>query len=957
MDLNYYKQYEPIFGAWKITRLIGEGSFGKVFEMEREDFGVTYKAALKAITVPANESEVREVMSEGMDEASVRTYFGSFVQDLVKEFALMSKLKGNSNVVSYENHQVIEHRDGIGWDILIQMELLTPLNKYTSTCTVTRKDVIKLGIDLCRALELCQKYNIIHRDVKPENIFISEVGDFKLGDFGIARTVEKTTSGLSKKGTYTYMAPEVYKGEAYGSTVDIYSLGIVLYRLLNGNRTPFLPAAPAVITHSDRENALVKRFSGVPLPPPLYADGRLAEIVLKACAYDPKERYFSPMQMRQELEAILYSQEEKPYIYPQGDYVPQDSLHYVRTGDPIPPLQPSVRPEAENSLPNDDHTIHIFANQSSSWNEEKQPTEPAQPAQNVSQEAPPAQPPQVFRPWEAQPQQPQQPQQIPPFQQPQQAKQPPQPQPVPFGGQTQQVPAGQPNPSAGQTAVKPKKSSAKLWIGIGAGIAAAILLAIGLYSMVSSMTHFSSPAMTSSKTEQNKEENENTDSAQSPGQGLSSEDYLQTLTDSQGRTVQKPIFRINSVSYAVYEYADQGDNLLRSTIYNLLGEPESITTYKYDGDGNRSASYSYDGNENLVSYNEYIIQNGQNVRTNTFDASGQMTEYTVYERNEKGSSTKSETYTADGVLEYSYTYEYDSQGRTMKMSYFENSALLFYIEYEYGEGNTPTVTKQYSSDGTLSYITEDDELGREIRFSSYYSGKEIPDYVTVNEYNEKGFCFRTNGYDGNDQLTYYSLFTYDERGKCVKETRYTSEDILSFEIEYNGKGDQTKTTYYTDDGALDWYITSEYDENGSRTKTISYRADGTKKEIAEYVEDYTCVKRSNYDENDQLESYMEYEYGDTGYMEKVSYYLADGTLDRYVSYAYDKKGNCTKESNYDKNGKLRDYVVREYNDKNKETKTSYYDADGTLTQYGEWQYDGKGNYIDTIWYNADGTKR
>ena len=48
----------------------------------------------------------------------------------------------------------------------------------------------------------------------------------------------------------TYMAPEVYKGEAYGSTVDIYSLGIVLYRLLNGNRTPFLPAAPAPITHA-----------------------------------------------------------------------------------------------------------------------------------------------------------------------------------------------------------------------------------------------------------------------------------------------------------------------------------------------------------------------------------------------------------------------------------------------------------------------------------------------------------------------------------------------------------------------------------------------------------------------------------------------------------------------------------------------------------------------------------
>ena len=333
MDINYYRQYEPIFGSWHITRQIGEGSFGKVFEIQREDFGTTYRAALKAITVPASEAELRDVMADGMDEEGVRTYFHTFVQDLVKEFALMSRLKGNSNIVSYENHQVIEHKDGIGWDILIQMELLTPLNEYTRTHTVTRQDIIRLGIDMCRALELCQKYNIIHRDVKPENMFVSENGDFKLGDFGIARTVEKTSSGLSKKGTYTYMAPEVYKGEPYGSTVDIYSLGIVLYRLLNENRTPFLPAYPAPITHSDRENALGKRFSGASLPPPVHAEGRLAEIVLRACAYDPKERYSVPLRMREDLEAILYNREEAGYIYPEGDEAPQKSVQYIKTGD------------------------------------------------------------------------------------------------------------------------------------------------------------------------------------------------------------------------------------------------------------------------------------------------------------------------------------------------------------------------------------------------------------------------------------------------------------------------------------------------------------------------------------------------------------------------------------------------------------------------------------------------
>ena len=339
MDINYYKQYEPIFGVWHITRLIGEGSFGKVFEMEREDFGQVYKAALKAITIPASQSEVRSVRSEGMDEESVRATFYSKVQELVKEFALMSKLKGNSNVVSYENHQVIEHKDNIGWDILIQMELLTPLDEYIQKKkALPRQEIIKLGIDLCKALELCQKHNIIHRDIKPENTFISENGDFKLGDFGVARTIEKTTGGLSKQGSYPYMAPEIYNGKPYGTTVDIYSLGLILYRLLNGNRLPFLSPASAPIKYADRENAWDKRFNGAPLPMPSHAEGRLGEIVLKACAFEPKDRYSSPGQMRQELEAILYNKEEGQYIYPDGDEVPQDPVHSSK-GDDEPPIR------------------------------------------------------------------------------------------------------------------------------------------------------------------------------------------------------------------------------------------------------------------------------------------------------------------------------------------------------------------------------------------------------------------------------------------------------------------------------------------------------------------------------------------------------------------------------------------------------------------------------------------
>lgn len=362
MDISYYKKYEPVFGEWKIVREIGSGSFGKVFEIEREDFGYTYKAALKAVTIPQSQSEVDSIMDDGMDSQSVTQYFRSFVEELVDEFRLMSKLKGESNIVSYEDHRVIEHKDGIGWDILIRMELLIPLLKYTKDHSMTQADVVRLGIDICKALELCRKHNIIHRDIKPENIFVSENGKFKLGDFGIAKTVEKTMSGLSKKGTYTYMAPEVYKGEEYGPSVDIYSLGIVLYRYLNNNRAPFLPEFPAVITHSDRSNAIERRIKGETIPAPATADDELAAIVLKACAYDPKERYASATEMRAALEAVLarLAPEDADDAFDKTVPLPKNNNGMYAGGDETIPL--SRRDPANGKVPssNIDGTVPFF---------------------------------------------------------------------------------------------------------------------------------------------------------------------------------------------------------------------------------------------------------------------------------------------------------------------------------------------------------------------------------------------------------------------------------------------------------------------------------------------------------------------------------------------------------------------------------------------------------------------
>ena len=346
MENEYYKRYEPFFGEWRIKRFIGAGSYGRVFEIERRDeFDTVYTGALKAVTIPASQGELDEILADGMDMNGASTYFRDYVKELNREIALMSKLKGHSNIVSYEDHKMFRHEDGVGWDILIRMELLTPITSLLrENRTFPRRKVIQLGIDLCKALEICQRYNIIHRDIKPANIFISETEDFKLGDFGVARIASASTGASTRAGTVNYMAPEVFKGEKYTSNVDIYSLGLVMYQLLNNNRMPLYPPYPQPITPSSRERAQAQRLSGAALPPPANAEGRLAEIVLKACAPDPAQRYDSPTVMRQALEAIRYTEGEAKMIYPEGDTVPVPSTSGAAAPEENDPNGETERP-------------------------------------------------------------------------------------------------------------------------------------------------------------------------------------------------------------------------------------------------------------------------------------------------------------------------------------------------------------------------------------------------------------------------------------------------------------------------------------------------------------------------------------------------------------------------------------------------------------------------------------
>ena len=348
--------FTPLWGVWEIESTIGEGNFGKVYKAVRHEFGRTYHCAIKHIPLPKSDAEVKQFLNEQLsdDKSIASDYYRDIVEDINNEIGIMHSLRGNTNVVAYEDHLIVPKSDGVGYDIFIRMELLTELSERVKQSAFTQVDVVKMGVDICTALEICAAKNLIHRDIKPQNIFINGEGNFKLGDFGVSRQLEKTTSGLSKKGTMQYMAPEVYKGQDYGANVDLYSLGLLMYRLLNGNRLPFLPLAPTPVRYDDSDKALAKRMQGQELPAPAFADESLTKIILKMCAYDRNERYRTATEAKAEL---IQSTSVQPKVVPIVDPIGDISL----TNDALPASEEPVNIESNDMFDNDNEkTTGLF---------------------------------------------------------------------------------------------------------------------------------------------------------------------------------------------------------------------------------------------------------------------------------------------------------------------------------------------------------------------------------------------------------------------------------------------------------------------------------------------------------------------------------------------------------------------------------------------------------------------
>ncbi len=300
------EQIDDFSSRWSINSVLGSGAYGVVFDVTDRTGGERY--AMKVIPIPALNTTDEDELRTGMTDEQRRTYFETQSSKASREALVWSSISSCTNIVRlHESGKINDPEREYGCYFYMCSELLSPIETQTSD----ERTVARIAMDICRALTAVHGANITHRDIKPENILYSPNDGYKLGDFGIAK-LHRFKANATVIGTVPYMPPEILKNyyedlrrSEYDNTVDIYSLGLTMYTLLNEDRGPFITCPASEITDADIRSDNISRAKGMEFPDALHASAGIMRIIKKACAYEPSDRYASAEDMYEALADFL----------------------------------------------------------------------------------------------------------------------------------------------------------------------------------------------------------------------------------------------------------------------------------------------------------------------------------------------------------------------------------------------------------------------------------------------------------------------------------------------------------------------------------------------------------------------------------------------------------------------------------------------------------------------------
>lgn len=337
IDTAELKMISPLLDGMTLIECLNSGGGFACYLLQRDDSDE--KFVLKHISVPESETNVDALILTGAvaDREGARAYYRTVAESQAIEVRNWQKLAGHDNLSVFTGFQLeVREDDAIGYDFYLLAPYRTSLHKYMQENAITHLQALNLGIDLCNALGALRKAGYIHQDLKPENIFVNENGEFTIGDLGIASLEDLQFAALPEHYSNCYSAPELADIMAnLNDTIDIYSVGMILYHLFNGKHAPFEEVGKTMF------EADQMRLAGEPLPGPLYADYELTEILNKACAFKPEDRYQTPADFRQAL--VVYMQKNE--ISDAMIVAPMD------TGDAVEPTEENLEIPADVEEP------------------------------------------------------------------------------------------------------------------------------------------------------------------------------------------------------------------------------------------------------------------------------------------------------------------------------------------------------------------------------------------------------------------------------------------------------------------------------------------------------------------------------------------------------------------------------------------------------------------------------
>ena len=220
-----------------------------------------------------------------------------FLERFRREARAAAKLN-HPNIVSIYD---VGQENGVYFIVMEYVKGVTLKKLIQKDAPLSTEKVVHIAMQIAKAMEFAHEHEIIHRDIKPQNVIITDTGEIKVTDFGIARAGSTSTMTQTGAilGTAHYISPEQAQGSVVGPTTDIYSLGVVIYEMATGE-LPFRGENPVAVA--------LKHINDTPLPPRrVFAavPEILEAVILKAMAKNPADRYRSAEALREDLKRVV----------------------------------------------------------------------------------------------------------------------------------------------------------------------------------------------------------------------------------------------------------------------------------------------------------------------------------------------------------------------------------------------------------------------------------------------------------------------------------------------------------------------------------------------------------------------------------------------------------------------------------------------------------------------------